>query len=70
MNTPKDENFDTIIKEFNQVLSRMGPGMGDPVTRAERALLKTFHIFLTERAQQDGEASVADTVTDETRESQ
>jgi hypothetical protein len=69
MNTPKDENFDTIIEEFNQVLSKMGPGMGDPVTRAERALLKTFHIFLTARAQQDEEASAADTGTDAAHES-
>ena len=45
MNTPQDE-FDTIINEFNEALSRMGPGMGDPVTRAERALLKTFYLFI------------------------
>jgi hypothetical protein len=45
MNTPQDE-FDTIIIKFNDALSRMGPGMGDPVTRGERALLKTFFIFI------------------------
>lgn len=45
MYTPQDE-FDTIIHEFNEALSRMGPGIGDPVTRAERALLKTFYLFI------------------------
>ena len=45
MNTPQDE-FNTIIIKFNDALSRMGPGMGDPVTRGERALLKTFYLFI------------------------
>ena len=45
MDTPQDE-FDTIINKFNEALSRMGPGIGDPVTRAERALLKTFYLFI------------------------
>lgn len=45
MSTPQDE-FNTIINEFNEALSRMGPGIGDPVTRAERALLKTFYLFI------------------------
>jgi hypothetical protein len=49
MHTPKDEDFSTIIKEFNKALSRMGPGMGDPVTRAEKALLKTFYMFMQQR---------------------
>lgn len=49
MSTPIDKNFNTIIKEFNDALSKMGPGMGDPVTRGERALLKTFFLFLTQQ---------------------
>lgn len=51
MSTPVESDFDTIIKEFNDVLFRMGPGIGDPVTRAERALLKTFFMFLRQRAE-------------------
>ena len=50
MDTPEAE-FDTIISKFNDALSQMGPGMGDPVTRGERALLKTFWLFI----QQEGE---------------
>ena len=46
MNTPNEQDFDTIIEKFNTALSRMGPGIGDPVTRAERALLKTFFLFI------------------------
>lgn len=46
MDTPKEQDFNTIIEKFNVALSRMGPGMGDPVTRAERALLKTFYLFI------------------------
>lgn len=48
MDTPSTDNFDTIIKEFDNALARMGPSIGSPVTRAERALLKTFYLFLTE----------------------
>jgi hypothetical protein len=66
MNTPTSENFDTIIKEFNDALFRMGPGIGDPVTRGERALLKTFYMFLMQRE------SVVETMTDadDTKETQ
>ena len=46
MHTPQDEEFDTIISKFNDKLFSMGPGIGDPVTRAERALLKTFWLFM------------------------
>lgn len=56
MDTPQNE-FDTIINEFNEALSRLGPGMGDPVTRAERALIKTFYIFLTQREHAERTAS-------------
>lgn len=45
MSTPEEE-FNTIINKFNEALSHMGPGIGDPVTRAERALLKTFYLFM------------------------
>ena len=40
---------DTIIDEFSSTLSRLGPGLGAPLTRGERALLKTFSLWLAER---------------------
>lgn len=46
MNTP---DADTIIDEFSSALSRLGPGLGAPLTRGERALLKTFSLWLAER---------------------
>ena len=52
MITPK-EDFNTIIEDFNNVLSNMGPGMGDPVTRGERALLKTFYLFMQTRYEEE-----------------
>ena len=55
MSTPPLEDFDTIIKEFNQVLSKMGDSMGAPVTRAESALLKTFYLFMLRRGQKSGQ---------------
>lgn len=55
MDTPPLEDFDTIIKEFNQTLSKMGPSLGAPVTRAESALLKTFYIWFISRAQKSGQ---------------
>ena len=60
MHTPKDEDFSTIIREFNKALSRMGPGMGDPVTRAEKALLKTFYFFMRERYEGGAEPASRD----------
>ncbi len=48
MDTPREDDFDTIIEEFNVALSRMVGGLGSPVTRSERAILKTFYIFVTE----------------------
>ena len=55
MSTPSVDDFDTIIKEFNAALSKMGSGMGDPVTRSEKALLKTFFIFLVNRGSKSGQ---------------
>ena len=52
MNTPEEE-FNTIINKFNEALSHMGPGMGDPVTRGERALLKTFYLFLIQQGYEE-----------------
>lgn len=46
MSTP---DMDTIIDEFSSTLSRLGPGLGAPLTRGERALLKTFSLWLAER---------------------
>jgi hypothetical protein len=46
MSTP---DVDTIIDEFSSTLSRLGPGLGAPLTRAEHALLKTFSLWLAER---------------------
>lgn len=46
MSTP---DTDTIIDEFSSTLSRLGPGLGAPLTRGERALLKTFSLWLAER---------------------
>ena len=46
MSTP---DTDTIIDEFSNTLSRLGPGLGAPLTRGERALLKTFSLWLAER---------------------
>ncbi len=46
MDTPKKE-FEDVAREFEEVLSSKLPGgLGGRLTRAERALLKTFYIFL------------------------
>jgi hypothetical protein len=60
MNTPQVEDFDTIIEEFNAALRQLGPELGTPVSRAERALLKTFFLFLLARAREASADQSAD----------
>ena len=46
MDTPKKE-FEDVAREFEEVLANKLPGgLGGRLTRAERALLKTFYLFI------------------------
>ncbi len=46
MSTPKKE-FEDLAREFEDMLANKLPGgLGGRLTRAERALLKTFYLFI------------------------
>ena len=53
MNTPK-KDFEVVAREFEEVLSSKLPrGLGGALTRAEKALLKTFFLYLNNSSSSD-----------------